>query len=120
MDPDTLAAFLKKQFSIPLVVVSVGADGAVAYDEARHEARSYPTQVLSRFGVGDAFIAGFVSRYLRNSDVDEALDYGCATAAIKATIPNEHYPLVTVEQVERLVAQRANPDGAGDPMDVMR
>ena len=120
MGPDSLSAFLKDRFSIPLVVVSAGAEGAVAYDDARHEARSYPAEVLNRFGVGDAFIAGFLSRYLRHSEVDEALEYGCAAAAIKATIPNQHYPLVTVEQVERLIGQRADPDGAGDPMDVLR
>ena len=120
MDPDRLAAFLKERFSIPLVVVSIGADGALAYDDARHEAVSFQAQVLNRFGVGDAFIAGFLHHYLRTSDVERSLQYGCATAALKATIPNEHYPLVTPDQVERLVRQRTDPAESPGPMDVTR
>jgi len=120
MEPDKLAAFLKERFSIPLVVVSIGAEGAIAYDGVRHEARSFEARVINRFGVGDAFIAGFLCQYLHNADVERALEYGCATAAIKATIPNEHYPLVTREQVEQLVRQRNAPAGEPGPMDVVR
>lgn len=120
MDPDALAAFLKKRFSIPLVVVSIGAAGALAYDDGRHEAPSFPTQVVNRFGVGDAFIAGFLHRYLRAADVECCLRYGCATAALKATIPNQHYPLVTCDQVERLVRQRTDSHESPGPMDVRR
>ena len=119
-EPDRLAEEMKRRFDIPLVVVSMGAEGALAYDSARHAAQSFETQIINRFGVGDAFIAGFLHHHLRHGDVHQSLAYGCATAALKATIPNEHFPLVTREQVETLLAQRADPTQRPGPMDVLR
>lgn len=111
-DPDRIGPVLQRRFGIPLVVVSCGADGAVAFDSDRHAAAAYPTQVLSRFGVGDAFIAGVLSVLLRQGQVAEALRTGCAAAALKATIPNVHFPLITREQVERLMTEATAADGA--------
>ncbi|MFH0965470.1 MAG: sugar kinase [Planctomycetota bacterium] len=119
-DPDELAEELKARFGIELVVVSLGAAGAVAYRASRHMARSFDTQVVNRFGVGDAFIAGFMYRFLGGGNLDAALDYGCAAAAIKATIPNEQFLLATREEVEALVARRLGTGEGADAMEVLR
>ena len=119
-EPDELAQELRRSFGVELVVVSLGAEGALAYRASRHVAKSFPTQVINRFGVGDAFVAGFLYSYLTEANLDQALDYGCAAAAVKATIPNEHIPLITKEQVDALVARRMNPDSQPGPMDVLR
>ncbi len=102
-EADALAARLQSRYGIPLLVMSLGPQGALAYDTSRHECRALEAEVINRFGIGDAFNAGFLSVYLTEGNLDHALEWGCAAAAIKATIPNVHYPLVTAEQIRTVL-----------------
>ena len=52
--------------------------------------------------MGDSFIAGFLYGYLAK-DIEKALDYAAAMAALKLSIPNRNHPLITKEQVEQLI-----------------
>jgi 2-dehydro-3-deoxygluconokinase len=120
LEPDQLADALKKRYQVPLLVISLGEQGALAYETSKYESKSFPTQVLNRFGVGDAFVAGFLYCLLTESDLQRALDFGCACAALKGTIPNENYPLLTKKQVEALLAQRENDQNEPSSIDVLR
>lgn len=66
------------------VLVSLGADGAVLFDECGnvHERCAPQGKQINSVGAGDSMIAGFLTGFLKTHDYDRALDYGvCAGSA---------------------------------------
>ncbi|MEX2031960.1 MAG: sugar kinase [Dehalococcoidia bacterium] len=82
--PEDQAIGLAERFDTPLVVVTCGTDGAVAWDGSLHRAAAIPTVIVDPVGRGDAFVAGFIHG-LDGGDVDHALRCGVALAALKQT-----------------------------------
>lgn len=81
------AARAMAAYGVPLVVVTLAAEGALAYEREgdrvqRHPA--FPTDVQDRIGAGDAFAAGFLHGWLE-ADVAHGLRCGNALAALKQT-----------------------------------
>jgi 2-dehydro-3-deoxygluconokinase len=81
------AARAMAAYGVPLVVVTLAAEGALAYERdgdrvQRHPA--FPTDVQDRIGAGDAFAAGFLHGWLE-ADVAHGLRCGNALAALKQT-----------------------------------
>ena len=71
---------------VPLVVVKVGADGAIARRGA--ETWSSPAlkvEVVDPVGAGDSFNAGFLREYLKGSDVQSCLTAGNLAGALSVT-----------------------------------
>jgi fructoselysine 6-kinase len=65
-----------------LVVITRGAQGALAYNGSRYQSQSIiPTEVIDTLGAGDAFIAGFLVAYLKNKDLARALSGGALAAS---------------------------------------
>ncbi len=95
-----------------IVVYTLGADGAMAtYHNQVYSQAAIPTEPIERLGGGDAFSAGFLTRYLelgldRSNDdktsLASCLQWGCTVAALKYTIPGD-LPLIERVQVQRLV-----------------
>ncbi|MCD6083833.1 sugar kinase, partial [Candidatus Aerophobetes bacterium] len=84
-------------------------EGALAYDGKQlFKAGAYSTETVDRVGTGDAFDAGFVYGYL-TGDINKALKYAVATAALKRTIPGD-IALITLKEVEELVAKGEKTD----------
>lgn len=99
---------------IPLVVVSMGADGAlfVSRDEALH-AHPPGTQVASTVGAGDALVAGLVAGLHAGLPLSEVARLALAFAAGKLGLPGANLPsrgtiLALVETV-RIEALPASP-----------
>ncbi|WP_316980241.1 PfkB family carbohydrate kinase [Shumkonia mesophila] len=64
------------------VVMTRGGDGAFAYvNGTLYRQEVLPTPVVDTLGAGDAFIAGFLTRYLADGAVQPALQSGTRTAA---------------------------------------
>jgi len=84
---DNLDAALKKLSEIvPLVVVKLGADGAVAIrNNERIESAALKVEIVDPVGAGDSFDAGFLFAYLRGQSVKECLDAGNAAGALCTT-----------------------------------
>ncbi len=84
---DNLDAALKKLSEIvPLVVVKLGADGAVAIrNNERIESAALKVEIVDPVGAGDTFDAGFLFAYLRGQSVKECLDAGNAAGALCTT-----------------------------------
>lgn len=95
-----VAAVLRDQFGIDLVVLSEGKQGVVAHDGEPHFHEAYEIEIVDRVGAGDTFAAGFLYGYLFDgrpmdqSDtmlsgplgtVDRGLAFGMALAALKHT-----------------------------------
>jgi 2-dehydro-3-deoxygluconokinase len=103
-DPADVAADLADEFGHETVVLTLGAEGALAYrDGAVHEQAAFEAETADPIGTGDAFVGGYLARRLAGDDVPAALEYAAATAALKRTIPGD-VAAVTPDEVARVVA----------------
>lgn len=78
--------FLTEHFPIELICVTLGANGAMTYEDGkvtRH--KGYQVQVEDTVGSGDAFLSGFIKSYLERNQLKEVLDFACALGAFVAT-----------------------------------
>jgi 2-dehydro-3-deoxygluconokinase len=73
-------------------------DGNKVYKTTVHDLH----HIVDRIGSGDAFIAGYLYEISQTEDVQKALDFGVAAAALKHTIEGD-FNLVSQEEVRRLV-----------------
>lgn len=65
-----------------ICIVTLGQDGSVAWKgKQKFEAEAYKTKVVDTTGAGDAFLAGFMTAYLRTMDIQSSLSKGAEVAA---------------------------------------
>lgn len=84
-DPLTIAADWAREYSAAMVVVTMGAEGAVAVfeDGSRIPAPGRKVTVVDTVGAGDTFMAGFLEAYAADPlNVTAALNRGVAASAI--------------------------------------
>lgn len=71
---------------VPLVVVKLGAEGAIAYrGEETWSSPALKLEVVDPVGAGDSFNAGFLHEYLKGSDVQTCLTAGNLAGALSVT-----------------------------------
>lgn len=71
---------------VPLVVVKLGAEGAVAVRKnERIESAALKVEIADPVGAGDSFDAGFLHAYLRGQNLKECMDAGNAAGALCTT-----------------------------------
>jgi 2-dehydro-3-deoxygluconokinase len=89
--PDAIATAFHERFGVPVTVITLGAEGAVARDSLGSKCvPAIPVPVtVDRIGSGDAFAAGFLSGYLTDEPLELSLRLGVAAAALKRTIPGD-------------------------------
>lgn len=68
-----------------LVVVTLGAKGAVAFADKIYRQKAFKVKTVDTTGAGDTFSAGFLHYIAKEKSVKEALKFACATAAINIT-----------------------------------
>src|SRR5579864_7093336 len=85
-DLEKAAARLAK--TVPLVVIKVGPEGAMA-QRGTERYRRGPVKVnaIDCVGAGDSFDAGFISQFIRGADVETCLAYGNLAGALSTTRP---------------------------------
>jgi 2-dehydro-3-deoxygluconokinase len=104
-----LAAELAADHEFETVVVTREAEGALAHREGEtYEHDAYDADTHDAIGTGDAFVGGFLTERLEGGDVEDALAYGAATAALKRTIEGD-VAVLTPEEVRSVVDE----EGAG-------
>ncbi|HZR94567.1 MAG TPA: ribokinase [Gaiellaceae bacterium] len=88
-----------------LVVVTHGADGAIAYDGGVEVARATPPKVESVDGTaaGDAFTACLVVSILEGREAQESLQRACVAGALATTKLGAQTSLPTAEEVDALL-----------------
>ncbi len=115
-DPALAAETLRQAYRLPLVVLTLGAQGALACDAGPHASGApqihrhpvFPAQVHDRIGSGDAFAAGFLYGW-RERDVPYGLRCGCALAALKQTWRGDVAWSGKAELLELVGAQNLDP-----------
>lgn len=96
------------QSSPGLVVIKHGASGSYAYTKSggTYRGQAYKTQVLKTFGAGDSYASAFLYALLRGKDIETALQYGSASAAIVVSKHSSSEAMPTTEEIERLISSQ--------------
>ena len=102
-DPEAVGRGLLEANGHDAVVVTRGERDAVAVTEdAVFEQPTFEADTHDPVGSGDAFVGGFLARWLDGGTVPEALEYGAATAALKRTLDGD-LALVSPAEVEAVI-----------------
>jgi sugar/nucleoside kinase (ribokinase family) len=104
--PDVEAAARQLAEMTPLVVVKLGAQGALAVqgEQVVHIPGIHVESVVDTTGAGDCFNAGFLYGYLRGESLESCLRYANLLGGISVT-GHGVSQMPTREQVEALVVQ---------------
>lgn len=103
-DAEAVGETLLAEYGCEVVVVTRGEAGALAVtDDGVLKQSVFEADTVDPVGTGDAFVGGFLSRYVRGESLASALRYGAATAALKRTIRGD-IALVSEAEVERVLA----------------
>lgn len=90
---------------VPLVVVKLGADGAMACrGSERVAAQGKRLKVVDPVGAGDSFDAGFLSEFVRGSDLEACLESGNRAGALSTTRPGGTEAFRDAEHRERFLS----------------
>jgi 2-dehydro-3-deoxygluconokinase len=113
MDAEALARALYERWQQPIVIITCGSEGSVAFDGQVYHAVAavQNVQVVDRIGAGDAFAAGLLAALLNNESLPKALRYGNALAALKLTLAGD-LALINQDEITALLAE--------DSLDIQR
>jgi len=103
---------LTREFSAPLVCVTLGVKGSLARCHGREiYTPAFPVDCIDSTGAGDAFRGGFAAACLRaaqsDSSVEDALIYANAVAALNCRALGARGGLPAAAEVDRLITGRA-------------
>jgi 5-dehydro-2-deoxygluconokinase len=92
-----------------LIVIKHGVEGSYAYvkDGKQYKANSYKTKVLKTFGAGDAYASAFLYALFNGKDVETALKYGSASAAIVVSKHSSSEAMPSIKEIEQLIAEQS-------------
>ncbi|MDK2950768.1 MAG: 2-dehydro-3-deoxygluconokinase [Kosmotogales bacterium] len=94
-----IVTWLKGKFKSNLVVLTLGAKGAMAFDGDKiYEESTKTSDTVDPIGSGDAFDAGFVSSLMKGNNIEKSLKIGNSLAALKRTIIGDE-PIFNYEEV---------------------
>jgi sugar/nucleoside kinase (ribokinase family) len=92
---------------VPLVVVKMGAHGAIAQRGAeRFINPAARVEIVDPVGAGDSFDAGFLHQFLRSDDLQSCLAAGNLAAALSTTRPGGTEAFRDAEYRDRFLQQR--------------
>jgi 2-dehydro-3-deoxygluconokinase len=106
---ETLARELHSRWNGATIMLTKGAEGALAYDgETIHDVPAFKVpNIVDRIGAGDSFDAGLLCGLLDGLSLPDAMRFGHAVAAIKMTIPGD-IALTSRAEVERLLSEASH------------
>lgn len=106
---------LKAKYDIPLILVSLGKNGSMAFSDAAFaEVQGYTVNTIETTGAGDTFCAcvlhyilekGF--RAYKKQELEEMLTFANAAAAIVTTRKGALAVMPTKEEIDALIAKEA-------------
>jgi fructokinase len=105
-DEKELAVWFSEKYPCEILCVTRGDKGAFLYNHGQYLVhQGFMVDVKDTVGSGDAFLAGFLSRYLSGESLNLSLEYACATGALVATKTGAT-PFYKTDEIERLIQHR--------------
>lgn len=107
-DPDRIAEIIQN-YGVKTVVVKVGADGAIGYEDGNKVVSPgfKVEHVVDAFGAGDSFASGIISGRLKGWPLEDTLRYANAIGAMAVSAPGNIEAVPTYEQVLKYIAGKA-------------
>jgi fructokinase len=104
-DEDKGVNFLREKFNIDEVLLTKGSKGARYYrGENSYFQDAYKIEICDTVGSGDAFLAGFLAKWLRpEKNAAAMLDYASAIGAFNTTKAGA-CPPYTIDELDRFIA----------------
>jgi len=109
---EKVAEKLQQKFNFDIVVITIRENisvwrnnwTAIAFSKGEiYSDKVYEVEIVDRIGSGDSFTAGFLYGYKTfNKDINLALKYGNASAALKHSIPGD-LNWITISEVKKVV-----------------
>jgi adenosine kinase len=102
-------SFEKIKKMVPLIIITLGGDGAAIYDQrskniTESKVRAIPdVKVIDPTGAGDAFRAGFLYGYVRDWDVETCVKWGSVTASFAIEKRGTQAHTFDNQEIEKLV-----------------
>ena len=94
---------LSELFNIDTICVTQGEDGAMLLHQKEFfHSPGFVVDVVDTIGSGDSFLASFISNFLKNVALENALIEACAVGACVATHHGAS-PLISKEQIQLLI-----------------
>lgn len=99
--PDEIAAHLQRAYDISTVVVKVGADGAIGYQNGEKVVSPgfHSSHVVDAFGAGDSFCAGVLCGFLNEWPLARTLRFANAVGCMVVSAPGNIEAIPYEEQV---------------------
>lgn len=93
-----------------LIVIKHGVEGSYAYTKSGEtfKGEAYKTKVLKTFGAGDSYASAFLYALLTGKEIETALKYASASAAIVVSRHSSSEAMPTVREIEQLIAERSS------------
>jgi fructokinase len=78
--------WISNKYKVELIVLTKGSEGAMVYQKGQlYQHHGFRVNVIDTVGSGDAFLAGFLSQYLRGESISASLSFGNALGALIAS-----------------------------------
>jgi sugar/nucleoside kinase (ribokinase family) len=96
---------------VPLVVVKMGAQGAMACrgDERLHSPAKKLDELVDSVGAGDSFDAGFLSEFVRGAGLEACLHMGNLAGALSTTRPGGTEAFRDIAYLEAFTGKNGRP-----------
>ena len=86
---------------IKQIIITLGSKGVLYIGQSNHKFfPAYKVNVVDTTAAGDSFIGGFTSSYMKNGDIEEAIEMGQKTAALSIQKVGAQSSLPTLEEVQ--------------------
>lgn len=108
-EPGRALAAIADEFHPPLVCVTLGEEGSLAWCDGREiRTRAFPVDCVDSTGAGDVFRGGFIAGCLRapDGDVEDALAYANAAAALNCRALGARAGIPSPEEIEQVLSNR--------------
>jgi sulfofructose kinase len=108
-EPGRALRTIARDFQAPLVCVTLGAEGSLAWCRGREiRTPAFPVDCVDSTGAGDAFRGGFAAACLLHplDDIEMVLAYANAVAALNCRALGARGGLPTTAEVESLIISR--------------
>jgi 5-dehydro-2-deoxygluconokinase len=90
-----------------IVVIKHGGEGSIAYvkNGGSYKGKIFPADIVKTFGAGDAYASSFIYGLMNGWDIERAMAFGSASAAIVISSHSCSDAMPTEEQVEDFIKQ---------------